>query len=330
MKKDIYIFNGGRLVRKDNTLLFEGVEGKKYIPVNNIESIYIFGEVDINKSLLEFLCTNEIVLHFYNYYEYYVGSFYPRECLNSGFVTLRQSEFYIDYNKRLFIAKQFIDGSAKNIIQVLRYYNSRNADLSQEIEEILQTLDLLSGQETIEQAMAIEGNIREKYYKCFNKIINDKSFAYTSRTKRPPKDKINSLISFGNSMLYTIVLSQIYQTNLDSRIGYLHSTNNRRFSLNLDLAEIFKPIIVDRTIFSVINKKIITAKDFNKDLGGIILKDEGRMKFVKELNDKLETTIKHPSLENKVSYKRLIRLEAYKLQKHITEGEVYEPFIARW
>lgn len=330
MKKDIFIFNSGKLCRKDNTLMFEGEEGKKYIPVNDVESIYLFGEVDINKSLLEFMCSSKIMIHFYNYYDYYVGTFYPREFLNSGYVILKQSEAYLDYRKRVNIARKFIVGATNNILQVLKYYNRRNCDVCYEIEEITALLESLRLQETIETIMAVEGNIRQIYYKCFNKILNDEDFEFESRSRRPPKDRINSLISFGNSMIYSLTLSQIYQTQLDPRIGYLHTTNDRRFSLNLDISEVFKPIIVDRTIFSVINKKIITKKDFNKDLGGIILKDEGRMKFIKEFNDKLEATIKHPQLPNRVSYKRLIRMEAYKLQKLITEGEEYVPFLAKW
>ncbi len=330
MKKDIFIFNSGKLCRKDNTLMFEGEEGKKYIPVNDVESIYIFGEVDINKSLLEFMCSSKIMIHFYNYYDYYVGTFYPREFLNSGYVILKQSEAYLDYDKRVDIARKFIVGAANNILQVLKYYNRRNCDLSSEMEEITTLYEALQLQKTVETIMAVEGNIRQVYYKCFNKILNDEDFEFESRSKRPPKDRINSLISFGNSMIYSLTLSQIYQTQLDPRIGYLHTTNDRRFSLNLDISEIFKPIIVDRTIFLVINKKIITKKDFNKDLGGIILKDEGRMKFIKEFNDKLEATINHPQLPNRVSYKRLIRMEAYKLQKLVTEDEPYVPFSAKW
>jgi CRISPR-associated protein Cas1 len=330
MKKDIFIFNSGKLCRKDNTLMFEGEEGKKYIPVNDVKSIYVFGEVDINKSFLEFMCSSKIMIHFYNYYDYYVGTFYPREFLNSGYVVLKQSEAYLDYGKRVNIARKFIVGAVNNILQVLKYYNRRNCDMSLEIEEISDLLTALQFQETIETIMAVEGNVRQIYYKCFNKILNDDDFKFESRTRRPPKDRINSLISFGNSMLYSLTLSEIYQTQLDPRIGYLHTTNDRRFSLNLDISEIFKPIIVDRTIFSVINKKMITKKDFNKDLGSIILKDEGRMKFIREFNDKLEVTIKHPQLPNRVSYKRLIRMEAYKLQKLITEGEQYVPFLAKW
>lgn len=109
-------------------------------------------------------------------------------------------------------------------------------------------------QENIEQLIAFEGQIKQTYFKAFSTIIDNPEFQFESRTRRPPKDYINTLISFSNSVLYTQVLSEIYQTHLDPRIGYLHTTNFRRFTLNLDMAEIFKLVIGDRTIFSVLNK----------------------------------------------------------------------------
>lgn len=330
MKRSIYIFSSGKLVQKNNTILFDGEDGKKYLPVADIDSIYIFGEVDINKQFLEFACKNQIILHFYNYYEYYVGSFYPREHLNSGYVLLRQCECYNDFDKRLDLAKSFVRGSIKNIVTVLKYYNRRGIDLNSDIEKISALLEKGMQQSSVETLMAFEGNCRQEYYKCFNKILNNDDFTFTQRSKRPPRDRINSLISFGNSIIYTQTLSQIYQTQLDPRIGYLHSTNERRFTLNLDIAEIFKPIITDRAIFSLINKKIITKKDFSKELGGILLNESGRKKFIEAINEKLNMTINYPGLDLRVSYKKLIRMECYKLQKYFTEGIVYEPFEMRW
>lgn len=330
MKEDLYFFSSGELSRKNDTLCFQSEKGKKYIPVTNTDAIHIFGDVSVNKSLLEFAAKHEIILHFYNYYDYYVGSFYPREHLNSGFVTLKQSEAYNNPEKRLLLARLFIQGASDNILQVLKYYQRRSCEFSSEIDQISTLRHSLDRQDCVERIMAIEGNIRQVYYQCFNQILDNSDFHFTVRSKRPPKDKINSLISFGNTLLYNLVLSQLYQTQLDPRIGFLHSTNDRRFLLNLDIAEIFKPIVVDRTIFTLINKKIITKKDFGKELDGILLKENSRSKFVSELNDKLQTTIKHPSLDNRVTYKRLIRLEAYKIQKFLTEGTEYRPFLAKW
>lgn len=126
------------------------------------------------------------------------------------------------------------------------------------------------------------------------------------------------------------ILSEIYKTHLDPRIGFLHSTNFRRFSLNLDLAEIFKPILVDRIIFSLINKGEIQAKHFEKELEGILLNEKGRQKFVEKWDKRLKETISHSKLKKKVSYRRLIRLELYKLEKHLMDDKVYKPYLHYW
>jgi CRISPR-associated protein Cas1 len=126
------------------------------------------------------------------------------------------------------------------------------------------------------------------------------------------------------------VLSEIYKTHLDPRIGYLHATNFRRFTLNLDVAEVFKPIIVDRLIFGLLNKEMIKKNHFEEKLQGIYLKEKGRAVFIEELEKRLKTTIKHKSVGREVSYRRLIRLELYKLEKHLMGEKLYEPFVARW
>jgi len=330
MKKDIYIFSNGELKRKDNTLYFEGDGKKKYIPVEQTDNIWIFGEVNVNKHFLVFAAQKEICIHFFNYYGYYSGTFYPREHLNSGYVLLKQAEHYLDPNKRMIIAKEIVKTSINNILTVLKYYNSRDIDLAVFLHTIEKYLKETDKCNAVDQLMAYEGNVRDIYYSAFSRILKNPDFDFTVRSRRPPRDKINALISFGNSMLYTVVLGEIYNTFLDPRIGFLHATNNRRFSLNLDIADIFKPIIVDRVIFTVINRRMITEKDFISELGGIIMKDNAKKAFVQEMNTKLESVIRHPRLNCNVSYKRLIRLELYKLQKHVTEGVAFEGFTAKW
>lgn len=330
MKKSVYLIQSGELKRKDNTLFFEGTEGRKYIPVEDTKEIMIFGEVDINKSLLEFCTQKEIILHFFNYYGYYVGTYYPREHYNSGYMILKQAEHYSDDEKRLLLAKLFVEGAMQNILRVLKYYRSRGKDIDTQIEAIeahdLENLKVKS----VNQLMAYEGNIRETYYKCLDCIIDQTDFEFNQRTRQPPNNRLNALISFGNSLLYTQVLSEIYQTHLDPRIGFLHTTNFRRFSLNLDVAEIFKPILVDRTIFSLLGRKQITKGDFIKEGGGIWLSEKGKRTFLVEWEGRLATTIKHRSLKREVSYRRLLRLELYKLEKHLMGENQYEPFEAQW
>jgi CRISPR-associated protein Cas1 len=331
MSESIYIFTSGELKRKHNTIYFETSDGqKKYLPIENVRDLHIFGEVTLNKEILEYLSQKEIILHFYNYYEYYVGSFYPREHYNSGYMILKQAEYYLDQEKRLELAKSFVKGAIDNIRKVLSYYTNRGKDLlKSKIQSIEDLAEGLEDCEKVDEIMGIEGNIRDIYYSCFNEITENEDFFIEERTKRPPSNYMNALISFGNSLLYTAILSEIYKTHLDPRIGYLHATNFRRFSLNLDIAEIFKPIIVDRIIFSLVNKKEITPKDFDEKLEGVYLKEKGMKIFVQNFEEKMKTTIQYKDL-GKISYRRLIRLELYKLEKHLLGEEKYSPYISPW
>jgi len=331
MSESIYIFSNGEIKRKQNTIYFENEKGDyKYIPIENTRDIHLFGEVTLNKEILEFFTQNEVILHFYNYYGYYVGSYYPREHYNSGYMILKQAEHYLDAEKRLNLATRFVFGAILNIRKVLNYYLNRGTELSPYIDKIEELAELLDKQEDIESLMAIEGNIREVYYSSFDLIINSEDFEMDKRTKRPPENRLNALISFGNSLLYTYVLSEIYKTHLDPRIGFLHTTNFRRFSLNLDIGEVFKPIIVDRVIFYILNKNMISSDDFEEKLGGIYLKESGRKVFIEKLEEKLKTTVNYRKIGREVSYRRLIRLELYKLEKHLIGDEEYEPLVSEW
>lgn len=329
MKKPLYIFSSGRLERRENTLSLETQEGRKVIPINSVSEIKVFGELDINKRALEFLTRNQIPVHFFNHYGYYIGSFYPRGALNSGFIILKQAEHYLDREKRMYLAKSFVAGAVNNILKNLEYYRRKGKDLKETISSIEEKFKAVSSVDSIAELMQVEGEIRKTYYESFNLIIQVEGFYFDKRTKRPPENPINALISFGNSLLYTTVLSEIYRTHLDPRIGYLHETNQRSFSLNLDISEVFKPVIVDRVIFSLLNKGQIQLKHFDSDVGFSYLNDKGRSIFVKEFEDKLNTTIKHRNLGN-VSYRRLIRIECYKLYKHFMDEEIYKPFVGEW
>lgn len=331
MKQPIYIFSSGTLKRRQNTLAFEDEEGKKkYVPVEATSELYLFGEVDINKRLLEFLTQHEILVHFFNHHGYYVGSYYPREHYNSGCLVLKQAEHYLACEKRLTLARSFVAGAAENMKQVLGYYQRRGGDLKEILETIDEAYLALNKEASIEALMAIEGNIREVYYGAFDAILKSEEFAFAKRTRRPPQNRLNALISFGNSMMYMLALSEIYRTHLDPRIGFLHATNFRRFSLNLDVAEVFKPIFVDRLILALINKNQIQAKHFSDKAGGIFLTEAGRKVFIEEWERRLRTTIDHPKLKRKVSYRRLVRLDLYKIEKHLLGEEAYQPYVAGW
>ena len=330
MGKRLYVLSSGRLRRHQNTLVLETDEGKRFFPVEQVEEIHVFGEVDLNKRLLGFLTQQHIPVHFYGHNGYYIGTYYPREHYNSGYMILRQAEHYLDEEKRLDLARRFVDGALFNLRKVVRYYRNRGKEVATFEEAIERHRARLPAATTPAALMQVEGQAREAYYQAFDRILEKPDFAFGTRSRRPPRNRINALISFGNTLLYTAVLSQIYRTHLDPRIGYLHATNFRRFSLNLDVAEVFKPLLVDRTIFRLIATEQLQARHFDEELGGIYLDERGRKIFLQAWEQRLETTFYHRGLKRKVSYRRALRLELYKIQRHLMGEKPYTPFRARW
>ena len=319
-RKNYYIVSDGKLIRRENTLYFENENEKKPLPINSIYSIYALGSLTITSKAISMLASEGICIHFFNRYGFYIGSFYPRETLISGDILVKQVEHYLDKDKKLYLAKAFVKGSIKNMSRVLSSYK-----VDANFDEVLDKLD---GAKSINEVRGCEALARQIYYSYFDDIL--KNFKFEARSKRPPKNEINAMISFGNSLLYATVLSEIYHTQLNPSVSYLHEPSERRFSLALDIAEIFKPFIVDRTIFYLINKGIMKDDDFNKDFDGVILSDKGKKKFIKAYNERLESTIKHRSLNRYVSYQRLIKLECYKIVKHLLGVEKYNPFVIWW
>ena len=328
--RDYYIFKSGRLSRQDNTLMLhhneDGIEKKIPVPVEDVDCIYLFGELDLNTKLLNFLNQNNVMLHVFNYYGFYSGSFYPREYLNAGDVTVKQSAHYLDAERRLLIAKEFIKGAAYSIIQNLKRYKDVCTEPLEKIESLFENIEK---QYDIPSLMGIEGNIRDIYYRAFPLIIKQ-DIVFEKRVKNPPDNMMNAFISFMNSMVYTAVLKEIYRTQLNPTVSFLHEPSYRRYSLALDVAEVFKPIFADRIIFNLMNNNQITEKHFDKELNYAYLLETGRKIVVQEFDEKLNTTVYHKQLKKNVSYRRIIRLELYRLVKHILGEEEYKSFRIWW
>ncbi|QZT37678.1 type I-B CRISPR-associated endonuclease Cas1b [Halosquirtibacter xylanolyticus] len=334
MKKNYYLFNPGRLSRKDNTLKFSPspVDGQevspRYLPVEEVDSLYVYGALDANSSLYNFLGKHDVAVHFFDYYENYTGSFAPKKVLLSGKMLVAQTQLYLNDTKRLDLAQRCLDGAAHNMLKNLQYYDRRDKDMEPFITPMKALQEEIWHSKNIKSLMGVEGNIRKHYYDAFNLIINDHVMGI--RTKQPPLNIVNSLISFGNMMCYSECLRSIMKTQLEPTISFLHEPGDRRYSLSLDLSEIFKPLLVDRVIFKMLNKRVLQERDFDLYMNRVVMKDAGKKKFVAAIEKRMTETIKHRQLQRSVSYKHLIKLECYKLQKHILGIQTYEPFKMWW
>ncbi|WP_333785381.1 type I-B CRISPR-associated endonuclease Cas1b [Thermocrinis sp.] len=309
MAEIYYITTNGTLKRDENTIFFENGDIKKKIPVENTSELFILAEVSTNTRFFSFLSQYGITAHFFNYYGYYIGSFYPREKNLSGYLLIKQVEHYLDKEKRLYLAKSFVLGSIVNSEKLYRI------DVSEYLKRLKQAF-------TIEAVMQVEGSFKKLCYKTLEKLTG---WDFETRTKRPPQNPLNALISFGNSLVYAKVLGEIYHTPLNSTVSYLHEPSEKRHSLCLDVAEVFKPMLSEGLILELIKSGTITERDFLEEAEYCYLNTDGKKKFLKAFDNLLKSTVYHPKLKRNVSLKTLIRLELYKLIKHLAEDETYLP-----
>ena len=336
MKKAYYLFNPGRMSRRDNTLKFEPqpneeqpVAKPRHLPVEGVSALYIFGSLDTNSALYNFLGRNHIPVHFFDYYQHYTGSFAPKEHLLAGQLLIAQADAYRSKRKRLAIAQALVDAAMFNMLKNLKYYGNRGRSLEKIIVQVQQLKDELPNAENISHLMGLEGNARQAYYESFGAIVE--TYEWNGRRKRPPADELNAMISFGNSLCYTVCLDANYNSQLNPTLSYLHEPGTRRFSLALDISEIFKPILVDRLIFRLCNRREVRAEHFDWVENACFLSPAGRKKVVQAWEELLQKTIQHRKLERKVSYRHLLRLDCYKLAKHLLKMEPqFEPFKIWW
>jgi len=321
-----YIFSMGELRRKDNSIDFYNSKGHNYIPIEDLKELYCLNEVSLNSKFLDFVAKAGVTIHFFNYHGNYSGSFYPKEQYISGNLTIAQSLAHVD--SRVAIAKAIVLGIASNIREVLyHYYRHGKKELKSLLEWLRSDVrDYLSNDRDMKQILWIEGQIWSKFYDSFIYFLPE-DFILNKRVKRPPDNPINALISFGNTLLYTKTISAIYHTHLNQSISFLHSPQDGRFSLSLDLSEVFKPVIVFRTIFDLVNnKKLQVAKHFDKSLNYALLNEQGKKIFIEAFEQRINESFMHATLKRKTTYKSAIKYDGYKLIKFLIEGKEFVPF----
>ncbi|WP_096389956.1 type I-B CRISPR-associated endonuclease Cas1b [Halopenitus persicus] len=327
-KPNHHVFADGELSRNEGTLRIDTLAGEtEYLPVESIDSLYLHGQIDFNTRALGLLNDHGVPAHVFGWKDYYKGSYLPKRGQVSGNTVVEQVRAYDD-DRRLSIAQRIIQASIHNMRSNLRYYDGRRGNFSEAIADLADEKDQVAAVDTINEVRAVEGNARKTYYRCFDRILRD-PFELTKRQYNPPTNEANAIVSFLNGMTYTTCVSAIRKTALDPTVGFVHEPGERRFTLSLDIADIFKPILADRLVFRLVNRQQITVDDFESELDGCLLTESGRMTVLEEFEKLLDETVAHPRLERNVSYKTLVRTDVLSLKKHILTGEEYHA-TERW
>jgi CRISPR-associated protein Cas1 len=325
---------------------------KERIPLVKIDDVAVLGEVTLTASALHLLLERNIEITFLGHYGQFKGRLSPPFSKNA-LLRMAQYRAHSDMPKRCELARRFVIGKLSNQRQRLQRFNRTHGDaeVSQAIKQLTDLIDglatlpvdrppgtkpLASGDHRVagtalEIILGMEGAGSAAYFRCFGKLLsNPAQWPFPGRVKRPPTDPVNSLLSFGYSLLTNKVASAVQLVGFDHFVGFLHSSFYGRPSLALDLIEEFRPIIVDSAVLTLLNNRMLTPDDFVVELGAYRLKDEQRKVFFTKFEERLNEEITHPIFGYKVTYRRCIELQARLIAKFLT-GEIdeYPPFIVK-
>ena len=326
-RSSIDILSDGILRQKDFSAIFETETTKTSIPLDTTERINIFSNVIFDSGFLEKALNAGVYINLFSKDYAYRGRFTPTGSLKDQRLIFEQLEAYNDERRRLLLAKEFDLASVHNLRLNIRYYNKQQEDdiFTRALTSIDTLYEKMKQCPDYTHLLTTEAQIRGIYYGCFDSFIKNSAFVFKTRSKQPPLNEVNAMISFGNVVLYNYIATEVYKSPLDIRVGYLHATNRREESLNLDIAEIFRPLIVDRVVFSLINKKEISLSCFEyHEEGGVYLNEEGKRIFLRAFYEKLGSmlTVK----DRPCSYAMLINTEIQKLVRQFRSKEKYKAY----
>lgn len=306
------------------------------VPLHNIDRIMVFGYRGASPALMGKCIEKQIELIFLNPN----GKFLARvEGSVNGNVLLRREQYRIadDKQKSLEIARNMIIGKIYNSRQViLRTLRDHSLRVDQDImrlkaEYLKAALEKCQEINDIDSLRGLEGECASVYFSVFNEMIlqQKNDFVFNGRSKRPPKDPVNALLSFSYTLCTSMCASALESVGLDPYVGFMHTDRPGRRSLALDLIEEFRAWYCDRFVIMLINKKIVNAGDFEiRENGAVILNDKGRKNVLSAWQTRKTTTIKHPFLEEKVEWGILPYVQALILARYIRgDLDAYPPFM---
>lgn len=328
MKKVIYLYKSGTLSRQDSSLVLKDKAGYcSYIPIEQIDTLICFGEVTLNKRTFSLLNIYHVSILFFNFYGQYIGRFSPKQYVD-GKIMMNQVLAYSNLEKRTEIAYTIIKASISNELSLLKYYRKKSFDLNIQISQLEQIIKQLKSK-SIEELLVLEANAKRIYYDCFDIILHNSVYHFEKRTKRPPQNEINAMVSYGYSLLYANYLSVLDRSRIYSQISFVHSLTKCNESLHFDLADIMKPVLVDRLILSLCRHRQIKDSYFERKEERCYLNKEGVKFFVEKYEGYLKKTV---LVHNRYySYRNLISREVHLLSNYLEdESNGYKPFNMRW
>jgi len=321
---------GATLRRKGRRIIIEkDDEVISDIPGFKLEQVVVYGNVNFTVPVLEYLLREGVDVSFLSMRGRLKGHLWPAFS-NHGVLRKAQFRASEDANRCLELSKNFVRGKLHNQrILLLRHRRRRGmASLDAPIGILKECLGELHRLGTLDEVRGLEGRASAVYFAGLRELLPE-GFAFPHRSRRPPRDAVNALLSLGYSMLMNNVWAALETTGLDPYQGFLHGDRYGRPSLALDLMEEWRPELVDSLVPSCLNRGMFTLKDFREEDGAVLLVEEALRRFVVQYNQRLFGEFLHPDRENPVSHLLGFQLQARRLVRDLQGGSPYRPYLSR-
>lgn len=320
----------------ENIVVFNKESEIGRVPLHNLEGIVTFGYRGTSPALMGACAERNVSLCYLTPQ----GKFLARVVGKvKGNVLLRKQQYEscTDENRSMEIARNCITGKVYNARWVLERA-TRDHSMQVDVDRVKKassqlkdSLDHIRNCQSKDELRGFEGEAAKVYFGVFDELIlqQKKDFIFRGRNKRPPIDNVNALLSFVYTLLTNMIVSALETAGLDPYMGYLHTEKPGRVSLALDLIEELRPILADRFVLSLINKKIISKKDFSKkENGAVLLTDDARKRIITEWQNKKKEVLTHPYLKEKVEWGIVPYVQAMLLARYL-RGDLdgYSPLL---
>lgn len=323
-------------LENENVIVKKGEEILLRVPLINLEGIVSFSNYGATVNLMYECSRRNITLSFLNEYGRYLGTLYGE---TKGNVILRKEQYRISdsESKSLVYARNFIFGKLHNqkwvLERAIRDHSLRvdGNKLKNVSMQITFNLKQVLACESMATLRAIEGNTAQAYFRVFDNLIlqNKETFYYNNRTRRPPLDPVNAMLSFAYTLLVSECKHALEVVGLDSYVGFMHTDRPGRVSLALDLVEELRPQFADRFVLSLINRKEVSKNDFVvQQSGAVTFNENGKKKFLSAWQQRKKEEIKHPYLDEKIKWGLVPYIQALLLSRTIRgDLDEYPPFL---
>lgn len=335
LQNSLYINTQGAYLHKERETLVVDIAKEKVLqlPIHSISGIFCFGNVMVSPQVMGFCGERGVNLAFFTEYGRFLARVQGRQ---TGNVLLRRSQYKYADTRATEIARTLVAAKIQSQRQILQRHQrnyGKQDDINQIIALLKSTVERLKIAKDLDIIRGLEGDAAARYFSVFNHLITEKSgdFNFIQRTRRPPTDPVNALLSFFYAIVGNDISAALQGVGLDPQVGFLHRDRPGRDSLAQDILEEFRAYIVDRLVLTLINRQQIKAADFIYEASGAVkLKDTARKAVLQEFQARKQKTIIHPYLKEEIPLGLLPHAQALLLARHLRgDLEYYPPFLAR-